>query len=422
MTQQLPANWKLVRIQECCELNPRLNKSTIPDSKLVHFVPMPAVEALVNRVNVSSTRSFGDVKKGYTPFKTQDVIFAKITPCMENGKIAVVPHLDHELAFGSTEFHVIRSSTKILPMWVFYYLSSQNYRSQAEHNMTGAVGQRRVPIDFIAQSEIPLPPLDEQKRIVAKIEELFSELDAGEANLRKARAQLGVYRQSLLKQAFEGKLTDKWRAERPDREIEWKWCQLSNIAEISGGLTKNPKREDSSLRIPYLRVANVYANELRLDEIKDIGVTASELEKVRLIKGDLLIVEGNGSLDQIGRVAEWNGAIQNCGHQNHLIRARCYKNTFSTFILMFLISPQGRNIIEKEAASTSGLHTLSVSKISRLQVPYCSLVEQQEIVRILDEQFTAIEQNGREIDQALKRSEALRQSILVNAFKGVLHE
>jgi type I restriction enzyme S subunit len=271
---------------------------------------------------------------------------------------------------------------------------------------------RRIPV--------PLPPLAEQKRIVAKIEELFSELEAGEESLRVARRQLGVYRQSLLKQAFEGKLTEKWRTQNPARLESWSWLTLQDIADVTGGLTKNSKRDSLPTRIPYLRVANVYANELRLDEIKDIGVTPEEAKKVRLAKGDLLIVEGNGSLDQIGRVALWDGSIPDCGHQNHLIRARCHATATPAFVLMFLLSPRGRELIEKQAASTSGLHTLSVSKVQRLPVPLCSLPEQQEIVRLLDAQFEVIEQNEREIDAALQRSEALRQAILKKAFTGRL--
>lgn len=271
-----------------------------------------------------------------------------------------------------------------------------------------------------ATLDVPLPPLAEQKRIVSKIEELFSELDAGEESLRRARRQLGVYRQSLLKQAFEGKLTAPWRKRHADLVEDWSWLTLHDIAAVTGGLTKNSKRENFPTRIPYLRVANVYANELRLDEIKDIGVTPEEAKKVRLAKGDLLIVEGNGSLDQIGRVAMWDGSIPDCGHQNHLIRARCHEIADPGFVLMFLLSPHGRELIEKQAASTSGLHTLSVSKVQRLPVPLCSLPEQREIVRLLDEQFTVIEQNEREIDAALKRSAALRQSILKKAFTGQL--
>lgn len=301
----------------------------------------------------------------------------------------------------------------------FLFLALQPYLN-AINAETSSVTVKHLSSRTIADIPLPLPPLAEQKRIVAKIEELFSELEAGEESLRVARRQLGVYRQSLLKQAFEGKLTEKWRTQSRIKHSEWIWLTLEEVAEVTGGLTKNSKRDSFPQRIPYLRVANVYANELRLAEIKDIGVTSEEAKKVRLTKGDLLIVEGNGSLDQIGRVAVWDGSIPNCGHQNHLIRARCHEMVLPTFALMFLISPRGRSLIEKQAASTSGLHTLSVSKVQRLPIPLCSLPEQQEIVRLLDEQFEVIERNEREIDAALKRSEALRQAILKKAFTGRL--
>jgi type I restriction enzyme S subunit len=332
---------------------------------------------------------------------------------------------------------VLRPSPEVSSQFLFRVFQTRKFRNAISEVSKGS-NINNLKREHLLDYEIPLPPLAEQKRIVAKIEELFSELEAGEESLRVARRQLGVYRQSLLKQAFEGKLTAQWRTQNRDKlgkpltastklDVEpgplppgWIWQTVQEVADVTGGLTKNSKRDSLPQRIPYLRVANVYSNELRLDEIKDIGVTAAEADKVRLVKGDLLIVEGNGSLDQIGRVAAWNGSISDCGHQNHLIRARCHPNAHYTFVLRFLLSPHGRDVIEKQAASTSGLHTLSVSKVQRLPVPLCSLPEQQEIVRLLDEQFEVIERNERELDAALKRSEALRQAILKKAFTGRL--
>ncbi len=365
-----------------------------------------------------------------------DVLFNRTNSAELVGKTAVYRGAPAPCSFAS---YLIRLRlTGVLPDWVSLYLNSPFGRACINEVVSQQAGQANVNGTKLKGFTIPLPPLDEQKRIVAKIEELFSELEAGEESLRVARRQLGVYRQSLLKQAFEGKLTAQWRTQNPAKlgkpltastklDVEpgplppgWIWQTINEVADVTGGLTKNSKRDSLPLRIPYLRVANVYSNELRLDEIKDIGVTAAEAEKVRLVKGDLLIVEGNGSLDQIGRVAAWNGSISDCGHQNHLIRARCHPNAHYAFVLLFLLSPHGRDVIEKQAASTSGLHTLSVSKVQRLPVPLCSLPEQQEIVRLLDEQFEVIERNERELDAALKRSEALRQTILKKAFTGRL--
>ena len=153
---------------------------------MVSFVPMPGVAAGTGAIDVSQTRSLEEVKKGYTPFREGDVLFAKITPCMENGKIAVVPPLKNGLGFGSTEFHVLRPYCEISVQYIYFFVSSESFRRNAEHNMTGAVGQRRVPTSYLAAQSVPVPPAREQLRIVAKIEELFSELDKGVESLNSA--------------------------------------------------------------------------------------------------------------------------------------------------------------------------------------------------------------------------------------------
>ena len=102
----------------------------------------------------------------------------------------------------------------------------------------------------------------------------------------------------------------------------WELAQLGSICTVTGGVTKNSSKNKDGVSIPYLRVANVYANRLDLGEVKTITLPAVSISKYRLEKGDLLIVEGNGSADQLGRVAIWDGSIDNCVHQNHLIKAR----------------------------------------------------------------------------------------------------
>ncbi len=213
----LPASWTLAQLCEIAELNPRFNKSAHTGNPEVSFVPMPQVKAGTGTIDVSQTRTLEEVKKGYTPFRKNDVLFAKITPCMENGKIAVVPSLKNGLGFGSTEFHVLRPCSEINAYYIYFFVSSESFRRDAEHNMTGAVGQRRVPTSYLVDQSIPMPPAQEQRRIVAKIEELFSELDKGIESLKTARAQLEVYRQAVLKHAFEGKLTADWREKNKDK-------------------------------------------------------------------------------------------------------------------------------------------------------------------------------------------------------------
>lgn len=213
----LPDSWNLVPLCEVAQLNPRQDKAAHTDNPLVTFVPMPNVEAGTGAIDVSETRSLAEVKAGYTSFLEGDVLFAKITPCMENGKMAIVPSLRYDLGFGSTEFHVLRPTRGISGQYLYFFVSSEDFRRQAKHNMTGAVGQRRVPVRYLADHPVPVPPVREQHRIVAKIHELFSELDKGVESLKTARAKLKVYRQAVLKHAFEGKLTEQWREENRDK-------------------------------------------------------------------------------------------------------------------------------------------------------------------------------------------------------------
>lgn len=362
--------------------------------------------------------------------------------------------------------------------WLFYLVMHHIAKITA-----GARGStiKYLRIGDITDCSVKLVPLSLQKRIVAKIEELFSELDNGIATLKTAREQLKVYRQAVLKHAFEGKLTTKWRDENADKletpeqllthiqqdrdaryqqqleewkvavkkwEVKgkegkkpskpkepnptilsdsnfnipnyWATTNLGLIADVSGGLTKNQKRNGFPVKMKYLRVANVYADGLLLDDIQEIGVAELEAKKVLLIKNDLLVVEGNGSVEQIGRVALWDASISGCGHQNHLIKVRLDNPDYARLILLFLLSPVGRSLIVKEASSTSGLHTLSISKVSNLQIPIMTMIEATLLMSIVDEKITLAAKLEEEIKTEIKRSETLRQSILKKAFSGQL--
>ncbi|HPQ08770.1 MAG TPA: restriction endonuclease subunit S [Bacteroidia bacterium] len=203
----LPKGWKLKRVHEIAWVNPKLPFENISDDLEVSFLPMKYVEEVINKINLVETRKYGQVKKGFTPMTDGDVIFAKITPCMENGKIAIVHSLKNKIAFGSTEFHVLRCMDGYFNSYLFYYLVQERTRQEAERNMTGAVGQRRVPKSFLENLVVPIPPtLVEQRLIVSEIEKRLSVCDKLEESINAALQQAEALRQSILKKAFEGKL------------------------------------------------------------------------------------------------------------------------------------------------------------------------------------------------------------------------
>ena len=146
----------LVRLGDVAQINPRFDKSSLADATAVSFVQMASVGAADGKINVSITRPFAEVKQGsYTPFKDGDVLFAKVTPCMENGKMAIARGLMNGVGFGSSEFHVLRLSDKVDAKYLYHFVSSQNFRKEAAGHMTGAVGLRRVPAAFLADAHLP---------------------------------------------------------------------------------------------------------------------------------------------------------------------------------------------------------------------------------------------------------------------------
>lgn len=316
-----------------------------------------------------------------------------------SGEVFTIPENGY---MGST-CKVLEINPKIDDKFLLYFIASkkQLYRNKKKGSAIPHLDKK-----LFAEMPFAYPKLlSEQQRIVAKIEELFSKLDAGIESLKKAKQQLAVYRQAVLKEAF---------SECAENE------KITKYFDITGGLTKNSQREKFPRKMPYLRVANVYYNRLDLSEIKEIGVQETEIQQKLLQKDDLLFVEGNGSKEQIGRVAIWDGSIENCLHQNHIIKGRPFGNMLSKYALYYLISDFGRKQILSVSASTSGLYTLSTEKVRNLEILYRPLNEQLQIVSQIESRLTVCDKIERTVNESLEKADVLRQSILKKAFEGGL--
>lgn len=195
--KHLPQSWALTCLEDCAEFNPRRGGEVRQDTQ-VSFVPMAAVSDVEGSIVSPSVRPYGAVSKGYTQFRDDDVIFAKITPCMENGKIAVARNLKNGIGCGTTEFHVLRPCGNVSSNYLWRYLRQQSFRSDAEMSMTGAVGQRRVPADYLRMQEIPLAPIREQRRILAKINSLTGKSKRARDHLDHLPHLVGKYKQAVL--------------------------------------------------------------------------------------------------------------------------------------------------------------------------------------------------------------------------------
>ncbi|WP_368162463.1 restriction endonuclease subunit S [Collinsella aerofaciens] len=261
-----------------------------------------------------------------------------------------------------------------------------------EHAVTNSAGSLspRVKWQSLSQFEFELPS-------IAKQEDLADILWTAQET-RSHYRQLLTACDDVVKSQFV-EMFDK-----PGIPIK----HLEDIADIQGGITKNKKREAMKLQLPYLRVANILPNELDLTEVKTIGLTEQEYEAVRLISGDLLIVEGNGSDTQIGRSAIWNGQIDPCVHQNHLIRVRLRDEALPLYVQTFLSSSEGRRQIMAKAVNTSGLHTLSTRKIRSIEIPVPPFSLQREFADFA----TSIDKSKFAVQKALDELNATTKKIL----------
>lgn len=187
---------------ELCEINPpKREVADLKEDTIVSFIPMANVSE-TGEIDLSETRNLGEVYKGFTYFKENDVLFAKITPCMENGKGAIAKNLTNEVGFGSTEFHVLRPKEGITSEWLYYLTTLPNFRQQAEKNMTGSAGQKRVRKQFFDKYKVNKPTIESQeefKKVILKI-------NSQKEMLKKSLAILDTNFQSLMQRAFKGEL------------------------------------------------------------------------------------------------------------------------------------------------------------------------------------------------------------------------
>jgi len=164
-------DWPMVKLGEVCRINPRKSEiKALPESTDVSFVPMEYIKEHQIDFYPKENRKFSDVYKGYTYFRNHDVVFAKVTPCFENGKSGIANNLTNGIGFGSSEFIILRANTDILPQWIYYFVSSNKFIEEGKNNMSGTGGLRRLTKHFVENYLIPHPPFDTQKQIVAEIE------------------------------------------------------------------------------------------------------------------------------------------------------------------------------------------------------------------------------------------------------------
>lgn len=295
----------------------------------------------------------------------------------------------------------------VLPKYIYYRMQIINF----DHST-----HKRYWIQQYSKIRVSVPPLPEQERIVSRIEELFSQLDAGVETLKKTKAQLAVYRQAVLKEAFEGRLT----ASGPEKIV-----RLGDYIETPRyGTSKKCSYDDGRDRTAVYRIPNIEHKNGRIshDDIKYAQFTESEFDGIRLRQGDILIIRSNGSVSLVGRAAMVCDADITGTFAGYLMRLRISEpeTLLPKFLLLFLQSHQARIYIENKAKSTSGVHNINSTEISDLQMPLYDPDTQYAIIEAIESRLSVCDSIEQTVDAALQQAEAMRQSILKDAFEGKL--
>ena len=385
----MKAGWSTEPLGDVCEIRPnkKMAKSKVSEKDLVSFVGMSELGELESEFLPRENRELGKVYKGYTYFADGDVLVAKITPCFENGKMGIAANLTNGIGFGSSEFVPLRPNDKITSKFLFYFLLRDEFRENGARVMSGAVGHKRVPKEYMQQLPVPLPPLEEQKRIVAILDEAFEGLDRArahtEANLQNAK--------ELFKSHVEGEVEEceKSFAKKPLGEI----CE--NLDRQRVPITKNKRVAGN---IPYYGASGV------VDHVKDF-----------LFDEALLLISEDGA-NLLARTYPIAFSISGKTWVNNHAHVLRFENEFEQeFVSLFFNS-----ISIEPWVSGMAQPKLNQKSLNGIPIPMPDKTTCERIVS----KANAVMETSKDLQNAyktkLKDLDDLRQSLLQKAFAGEL--
>ena len=294
----------------------------------------------------------------------------------------------------------IRPKDNINLRFLLYYF--RFFESQLQQKGTGTTF-KAITQDIVKNLDIPVYPIPEQERIVARIEELFSQLDSGVETLKKTKEQLAVYRQAVLKEAFALK-------------CGWSVKKAFEIGEINLGRQRSPQKISNNFPTKYIRAANITENGLSLDDLLEMEFTPSERQKYYLKENDILVSEASGSPTQVGKPAIWKNQIKDCCFQNTVIRHRV-TSEHPEYIYWYYKYLYVSGFFSKIVGGV-GINHLGAKNFSNIDIIIAPYDDQLRIVSEIESQLSVCDSIEKTVDVALQQAEAMRQSILKKAFEG----
>ena len=374
MTEQEHSNvqWKKVKLGEVCAVNPKTDTTKVLDDDFVTFVRMEDVsnDGIIASFSERPYKSL--LKKGFTIFQNDDVIFAKITPCMENGKGALVRNMKSKICMGSTEFHVLRACDNVSIDFIYQLTISKQFRQRAEMQMTGSAGQQRVPTAFLEDYLISIPfkngkpDLAEQRRIAA----ILASADKVIAATQKTIAKYKQMKQGMMEDLLKPK--DGWK------KYEYKDVIIENRL---GG---NYENSTANIGYPVIKMGNIMRGYISLEKMQYLSFEKKYIADDVLKKGDLLFNTRN-TLDLVGKVSIWNNELPFALYNSNLLRMKFDENIIGSNEFMNYYFNYHKTLMELRgfAIGTTSVAAIYGRDLDRLSIIVPSIKEQRRIATIL---------------------------------------
>lgn len=390
---------RYLRLSEVCEINPRLPRThDLADDDKVSFVPMAAVDEVSGAIKSTDVRRFAEVKKGYTFFADGDVLFAKITPCMENGKAALAGGLVGGRGFGSTEFHVLRAGDQVMPEWLRYFVRRESFRREAKRNFTGTAGQQRVPTSFLSNALVPVPLPAEQQRII----DLLTRAE-GIVRLRRQAQQKAA---ELVPAIYSDMFGDP--ATNP------KGLAVLTLGEVlaSADYGSSAKASDTDVGLPMIRMGNVdYSGNVDLTDLKFVDLLPADADRFGLKDGDILFNRTN-SKELVGKTGLWIGDRQAIV-ASYFIRLRVSEQMARPFFVWaFMNTPHMKRVLFETARGAIGQANINSRELRAFRIPLPAL-DEQALFESRCRDVLALRSQQR---HAMVKAEAAFQALLARAF------
>jgi len=362
--------YQIVTLSQVALINPSEKKiKSLLSTDSVPFLPMSDLNVNSYTFTPKQQRSLDEVKAGYTYFEEHDILIAKITPCFENGKIGIASNLAHGIGFGSTEYHVIRCSNKILPKYLYHLLNRDDFRKMAKNQMTGSAGQKRVPKQVLENYSFPLPPLPVQEEIVAELDSYQKIIDGAK------------------------QVVDNWKP-RIDIDPEWKMTKIMDyVKESALGLVKDKASQSSSFTHPYVKMNNItYDGSLDLSSLVYVNASHEEMNRFSLKDGDFLYNTRN-SIDLVGKSCVYHGEDRKYLYNNNILRIRFSADLNPDFVNYVMNSDYGKQQINTIISGTTSVAAVYQKDYFQILIPIPVLSTQLAIVESIENEQKLVDVN-----------------------------